>query len=96
MANEYSNAVENKEIISFANYIADGIVTYARKGYKNIRFVLLTKGNFINHAPNGVLDKYNPGPIPPNYVDRIIQRLEFTFPDIDIGVIKDHLCVSWE
>jgi len=94
-AQAYSAAVREHEIHIFARYIADGIVTYAGKGLETIRFPILAKYDNIEHNSDGILNKYDPGPVPEIYVDEIILKLRKTFPDTDFAYNKEFLYVSW-
>lgn len=64
----YADAVKEREITLFTRYIADGIVTYAQKGLESIRFPILETYAGIEHGADGLLNKYDPGPIPQVYV----------------------------
>jgi hypothetical protein len=67
MGQAYSDAVKEREIELFTRYIADGVVTYAKKGVTSIRFPLLEKKANIAHGFDGLLNKHDPGPIPITY-----------------------------
>jgi hypothetical protein len=44
---------------------------------------------------NGILNKHNPGPIPVTYVDEVINRLRYFFPDTDFAIGDKYLFVNW-
>ena len=94
-AADYSNAVKEREITIFTRYIADGIVTYSGKGLEAIKFPVLDKFDSIEHNSNGILNKYDPGPVPLIYIDEVVKRLRILFPDTDFAYNKDFLIVHW-
>lgn len=91
----YADAVREREITIFAAYIADGIVTYAKKGLLDIKFHLLDKYDNIQHNSDGILNKYDPGPIPLIYIDEVVARLRISFPDTYFVIGDSFLFVSW-
>jgi hypothetical protein len=91
----YANAVRQREITIFTAYIADGIVTYAKKGLLDIKFHLLDKYDNIQHNSDGILNKYDPGPIPLIYIDEVVARLRISFPDTYFVIGDSFLFVSW-
>ena len=95
MGQAYSDAVKEREIELFTRYIADGVVTYAKKGVTSIRFPLLEKKANIAHGFDGLLNKHDPGPIPIMYMYDIICRLQDLFPDIDLVVEEKYLLIAW-
>ena len=95
LGHDYELAVAEREITIYTNYIADGIVTYAKKGLNSIRFPILKKNTLIEHSLNGNLNKYDPGPIYPPYLTEILLRLSKTFPDTTFVIEGGHLVVDW-
>ena len=49
----------------------------------------------VAHGADGLLNKYEPGPIPHNYIDEIVKRLRFSFPDTDFVFNEKFLYVNW-
>jgi hypothetical protein len=95
MGQAYGDAVKEPEITLFTRYIADGVITYAKKGVTSIRFPILEKKVNIAHGFDGLLNKHDPGPIPITYMYDILCRLQELFPDIDLVVEEKHLLISW-
>ena len=95
MGQAYGDAVKEREIVIFYRYIADGIITYAKKGVTHIRFPILEKGVNIEHGFDGLLNKHDPGPIPITYMYDILCRLQEMFPDIDLVVEEKYLLIAW-
>ena len=91
----YGDAVKEREIELFSRYIADGVVTYAKKGVTKIRFPILEKKVNIAHGFDGLLNKHDPGPIPITYMYDILCRLQELFPDIDLVVEEKYLLIAW-
>lgn len=94
-AKYYSDAVREREITIFTRYVADGIVTYAAKGLEAIKFPVLGKYDNIEHNSDGILNKYDPGPIPLIYIEEIVVKLRALFPDTDFAYNEKFLIVSW-
>ena len=91
----YADAVKDREVTIFTRYIADGIITYAQKGLETIKFPMLEKFHGIAHGVDGLLNKHDPGPIPDIYIEEIVARLRFYFPDTDFAFNEKFLYVSW-
>ena len=95
MGRDYENAIVAREVDIFVSYIREGILKYANLGHTKIKFPLLHRSREIQHAPNGQLDKYNPGPIPETYLPSVIRKLKEIFPDSDFMAIDGMLYISW-
>lgn len=91
----YADAVKEREITIFTRYVADGIIKYAEKGLVSIQFPLLEKFQNIKHSSDGILNRHDPGPIPVTYVDEVVNRLRYLFPDTDFAIEKSFLFVNW-
>lgn len=91
----YADAVKEREITIFVRYITEGILTYAGKGIQTIRFPLLETFQSLEHGSDGLLNKYEPGPIPCLYINEIVTRLHISFPDTDIEVREKFLYLNW-
>ena len=94
-AKAYSDAIKEREITIFTRYIADGIVTYAGKGLEAIKFPILICFDNIEHNSDGILNKYDPGPVPLKYIEEIIKKLRVTFPDTDFAYNGNFLIIHW-
>ena len=91
----YADAVKEREITIFTRYITDGIITYAGKGLVDIHFPLLERYENLKHSSDGILNRHDPGPIPVIYIDEVVDRLRYLFPDTDFAIGKSFLFVSW-
>jgi len=84
-AKDYENAVREFELSIYQNYIVWAIDKLARRGLTFYDHVVLGKNELAPHsAHGGLLDKSNPGPIPYNYLEPMLERLKKKFPDSDI------------
>ena len=96
LGNEYEAAVSTREIEIYSKYVGEGILAWAKKGVRRISFPILKKDHYATYSSQGILNKYDPGPIPHEHLPGVIDRGYQTFPDIDISVSVNHLNVSWE
>jgi len=95
LGHEYETAIKNREIDIYVKYVGEGILKYAKEGNRVIRFPMIKKTIMIRRASDGMLNKYDPGPIPEEYVLEVIDLLSYTFPDTDFFIEDMHLVVNW-
>jgi hypothetical protein len=95
MQAEYKDTVEENEIRIFTNYIMECILECANMGKSQMSLPVLKKGALIAHMSNGLLDKYEPGPIPQVYMTQILQNLKIKFPDTEILINETAMLFDW-
>jgi hypothetical protein len=95
MQAEYKDTVEENEIRIFTNYITECILECANMGKNQMSLPVLKKGVLISHMSNGLLDRYEPGPIPQVYMIQILQNLKIKFPDTEIKVTETAMLFDW-
>jgi hypothetical protein len=91
----YQDAVKEHEIDIFVKYVGQGILAQAKKGVDTIKFPILDIFYGVEHGSDGLLNKYDPGPIPALYVDEVVEKLRTFFPDTDFTIGKNFLIISW-
>jgi len=96
LGSEYEAAVATREVEIYSKYVGEGILVWAKKGVRKISFPVLKKDSYATYSSQGILNKYDPGPIPHEHLAAVIEKIYQTFPDIDISVSANHLNVSWE
>jgi hypothetical protein len=95
MGQDYADAVIDNETNIFVKYIGQGILKYAALGQKKIYFPLAKYSGPINRLPNGNLNRYEPGPIPTQYLPDVIRKLQVFFPDTEFMPGDEFLWVNW-
>lgn len=92
----YQVAIKEHEIDIFVKYVGQGILAYAKKGFDTLKFPILDRFYGVEHGSNGLLNKYDPGPIPAIYADEVVKKLRTFFPDTDFAIGKHFLIISWK
>jgi hypothetical protein len=64
-------------------------------GKNQMSLPVLKKGVLISHMSNGLLDRYEPGPIPQVYMIQILQNLKIKFPDTEILINETAMLFDW-
>ena len=95
MGRDYANAVIDNETNIFVKYIGQGILKHASLGTKKIHIPISNSSGPIHRLPNGNLNRYDPGPIPKNYVEEVIRKLQVFFPDTEFMAGDEFLWINW-
>ena len=95
MGRDYANAVIDNETNIFVKYIGQGILKHASLGTKKIHSPIAKSSEPIHRLSNGNLNRHDPGPIPKNYVEEVIRKLQIFFPDTEFMPGDEFLLINW-